>query len=124
MTFKKGEIPKGAKVFIKGESGNPAGRPPGVPNTKTRLQRILNLTQVKYNPITEQDEEFTIAEQMDIAMIKKALEGDIQAYKELVDRLEGKANQQTEVNLKTDSPISTLTAEQIKALDDKIKREY
>jgi hypothetical protein len=42
VTFKRGETPKGAKPFPKGVSGNPAGRPPGIPNLEARVQALLN----------------------------------------------------------------------------------
>ena len=83
----------------KGEVRNPNGRPKGVPNSKTRLLRILELVQKKRNPVTGQDEEFTIAEQMDLQLINKALKGDLKAYEILLDRLEGKPKQSTEVEV-------------------------
>jgi len=85
--------------FKKGESGNPAGRPKGVPNSKTRLLRLLELVQTKTNPITGDKEEFTVAEQLDMVMINKAIKGDIRAYQEVMDRLEGKPKQSTEVEV-------------------------
>ncbi len=81
----------------KGEVRNPNGRPKGVPNSKTRLLRILELTQKKRNPVTGNDEEFTIAEQMDLQLINKALKGDLKAYEILFDRLEGKPKQTTDI---------------------------
>ena len=84
--------------FPKGVSGNPSGRPKGIPNSKTRLLRLLELVQVKTNPITGEKEEFTIAEQLDMVLINKALKGDLNAYKELFDRLEGRAKQTTDIN--------------------------
>lgn len=84
--------------FEKGKPGGP-GRPKGVPNSKTRLLRILELVQKKRNPVTGEDEEFSIAEQMDLQLIKKALNGDLKAYEILMDRLEGKAKQSTEVEV-------------------------
>jgi hypothetical protein len=42
VTFKRGETPKGATPFPKGVSGNPAGRPPGIPNLEARVQALLN----------------------------------------------------------------------------------
>jgi len=98
MGFEKGEVPQGAKPFEKGESGNPKGRPKGVPNSKTRLLRLLEITQNVKNPITGELEDFSIAERMDLAILNKALKGDIRAYQELMDRLEGKAKQTTDVN--------------------------
>ena len=83
----------------KGEVRNPNGRPKGVPNSKTRLLRILELVQKKRNPVTGEDEEFTIAEQMDLQLINKALKGDMKAYEILMDRLEGKPKQSTEVEV-------------------------
>ena len=50
----------------KGEIRNPNGRPKGIPNSKTRLLRLLELVQVKTNPITGEKEEFTVAEQLDM----------------------------------------------------------
>lgn len=87
------------KPFPKGVSGNPAGKPKGIPNSKTRLLRLLELVQTKTNPITGDKEEFSVAEQLDMVLINKAIKGDIRAYQEIMDRLEGKAKQSTEVEL-------------------------
>lgn len=65
------------------------GRPKGVPNTKTRLQRFLNLLEEHKNPVTGELEEFTIAELLDLQQIVKARQGDSKAYTILMDRLEG-----------------------------------
>ena len=81
----------------KGEIRNPNGRPKGLPNSKTRLLRLLELVQKKKNPITGEDEEFTVLELMDMQMIAKALRGDQKAYQEIVDRLEGKPKQTTDI---------------------------
>ena len=83
----------------KGEIRNPNGRPKGVPNSKTRLLRLLELVQTKTNPITGDKEEFTVAEQLDMVLINKAIKGDIRAYQEVMDRLEGKAKQSTELEV-------------------------
>jgi len=83
--------------FEKGQSGNPNGRPKGVQNSKTRLLRLLELVQKRKNPITGEDEDFTVLELMDMQMISKALKGDQRAYEAVVDRLEGKPKQTTDI---------------------------
>ena len=83
----------------KGEVRNPNGRPKGVPNSKTRLLRLLELVQIKTNPITGQKEEFTVAEQLDLMVLQKAFKGDLRAYQEILDRLEGRAKQSTELEV-------------------------
>lgn len=107
MAGKSEQIIKDGKKtrFKKGKSGNPAGRPPGVPNVKTRLQRFLNLVQNGKNPVTGEQEEFTVAELMDLKQIAKALNGDLQSYNALMDRLEGKAPQAHEHSGPDKGPI-------------------
>jgi len=83
--------------FEKGQSGNPNGRPKGVQNSKTRLLRLLELVQKRRNPITGEEEDFTVLELMDMQMISKALKGDQRAYEAVVDRLEGKPKQTTDI---------------------------
>lgn len=78
------------KKFKKGESGNPNGRPVGSLNSKTILQKYLNLITKAENPITNEMESLTVAEQIHLKQVAKAIEGDLYSYKEIIDRLEGK----------------------------------
>jgi hypothetical protein len=105
----------------KGEVRNPNGKPKGIPNTKTRLQRLLALTQDMTNPVTGVKEGFTVAEQMDLAQIIAARKGDTRAYNAIVDRLEGKAAQSMDIttNGKDLTEVKKLTDEE---LDARIKR--
>ena len=80
VPFKEGDDPR--------REGN--GAKPGVPHSRTRLLKILTLLQKKENKITGEEVEMTVAEQMDMAQIVKAIDGDSKAYKEVIDRLEGK----------------------------------
>ncbi len=92
--------------FKPGQVTNPNGRPKGVPNAATRFERFLNLIQKGKNPVTKEDEEFTVAELMDLKQIAKALNGDTVAWDKINDRLEGKARQSTELSGKDGEPIS------------------
>jgi hypothetical protein len=53
----------------------------------------LHLIQYTENLVTGRIEELTILEQMDLALIAKALKGNVAAYSEILDRLEGKPKQ-------------------------------
>ena len=79
--------------FKPGVSGNPKGKPKGVPHSKTRLLRLLELTEELKNPVTGELEGFTVAEQLDLQQIIKARRGDTRAYTVVMDRLEGKPPQ-------------------------------
>ena len=87
------------KPWKKGQSGNPDGYKAGVPNAKTRLKKFLLLKMTFKNPITEQDEELEVIEKADLEQIYAAINGDLAAYKEINDRLEGRPSQQTDMNV-------------------------
>lgn len=97
MLFEPGKSGNPVTMFKPGESGNPKGKPKGVEHSKTRLMRLLPLIQKIKNPITEEMEDFTVAEQMDMKMIYMALKGNIHAYREIIDRIEGKADQKIDM---------------------------
>lgn len=116
-------IKDGEKTRFKpGQTGNPNGRPPGVPNTATRLQRFLNLVQKGKNPVTKEDEEFTVAELMDLQQIAKAMKGDTAAWEKILNRLEGMPKQTNETTIKTDGAnAETLDAAKVREMVEILK---
>lgn len=102
------------KSFKAGQSGNPAGRPKGVQNTKTRLAKLLAYTSEVRNPATGLMEEMTVAEQMDLAIIRQARKGDTRAYNAIIDRIEGKPQQNLAVKEVTD--FGELTDEELEKI--------
>ena len=82
------------KMFSSEYQPKKNGRPKGSLSAKTILNKFLALVEkgVK-NPVTGEFEDMTVAEVMSLSIINKARKGDLQAYKEILDRLEGKAQQ-------------------------------
>ncbi len=108
-----------------GEVRNPNGRPKGVPNSKTRLARLLTLVQNIQNPITGEQEGFTVAEQMDMQQILKALGGDTKAYQAVTDRLEGRPAQAVDVTSGGENinKLKAMTDDELRtALNESLKR--
>lgn len=84
----KKEIQKHGGALIrpeKGESMNLKGRPKGSKNRSTIARKWLEATQKIKNPITGETETLTQEDIMTLALIKKAREGDVQAYTKLLD---------------------------------------
>jgi hypothetical protein len=68
-----------------GQSGNPNGRPKGSKNRSTIARRWLEVNQNLKNPLTGESETMSQEDLMTLALIKKAREGDTNAYKALMD---------------------------------------
>ena len=60
---------------------------------------LLEIVQTQTNPITGNKEEFSVAERLDLIVLQKAFKGDLKAYQEIMDRLEGKPKQSTELEV-------------------------
>ena len=84
------------KPFEKGESGNPNGRPKGSKNRSTIARQWLEVNQLLKNPLTGEQETMSQEDLMTLALIKKAREGDVNAYKALMDSGYGAPVQQIE----------------------------
>lgn len=86
-------------AWSKGESGNPNGRPKGSKNRSTIARRWLEVNQNLKNPLTGENETMSQEDLMTLALIKKAREGDVNAYKALMDSGYGAPVQQIEQTL-------------------------
>jgi hypothetical protein len=83
-------------AWQKGESGNPAGKPKGAKNRSTIAKYWLEVNQKLKNPLTGTEETMSQEDLMTLALIKKAREGDVAAYKALMDSGYGAPLQQIE----------------------------
>ena len=82
------------KSWSPGQSGNPNGRPKGSKNRSTIAKRWLESNQKFKNPITNEEETLSQEDIMSLALIKKARNGDVNAYKALEDSAYGAPVQQ------------------------------
>jgi hypothetical protein len=87
------------KPWQAGQSGNPMGKPKGALNRATILKRYLEAS-LKDNPSDipfELEGKITVEDAIVLALIKKALSGDIAAIKEIQDTVHGKMTDSSEV---------------------------
>jgi hypothetical protein len=101
--------------FKKGQSGNPNGRPKGRKNRSTIARYWLEVNQNLKNPLTGTDEEMSQEDLMTLALIKKAREGDVSAYRALMDSGYGAPVQVVE-QTNTNVDLSDLSTDEIKDL--------
>lgn len=85
-------------AWKKGESGNPKGRPKGSLNRSTIVKKWLEANQKTKNPITSEDELLSQEDIITLAILKKARNGDVQAYKALMDSCYGTAKDTLDLN--------------------------
>lgn len=83
IPFQKGDDPR----------RNVTGQNKGCEHSKTRLKRLLFTLKTEIG-LEGTEEQFTILELMDAAIIKRACSGDVKAYKEILDRFEDRTIQQ------------------------------
>jgi hypothetical protein len=100
-------------AWKKGESGNPGGRPKGAKNRSTIARHWLEVNQSLKNPITGDSETMSQEDLMTLALIKKAREGDVTAYKALMDSGYGAPVQQIDQQ-QTSIDLSDLTTDEIR----------
>ena len=101
--------------FQKGESGNPNGRPKGSKNRSTIARKWLEVNQSLKNPLTGENETMSQEDLMTLALIKKARDGDTNAYKALMDSGYGAPVQQIE-QTNTEIDLSGMSTDELKEL--------
>ena len=133
MVFKKGEIPKGAKLFQKGVAPNPKGRPPltirkvtdelkaqgyELANRQDVEALYIQLTSLNRDKLAELSEDKTQPIIVQI-VARELLGGDdpFSTIERILDRSVGKPTQRTESTIegKLDmtTPVREMTNEQI-----------
>lgn len=93
MPFKKGVTPPGAKPFVKGQSGNPKGKPRKIPELNKLLAEVLG----------DEKEGITAAQAILSALRSKAIKGDVRAAEVLLDRAYGKSKETLDVTTNGES---------------------
>ena len=86
--------PENLRPAKKGEVRNPKGKPKGTRNRSTIAREWLEVTQFITNPITGEKEKLEQQDIMTLGIIKKARDGDVNAYKALMDAAYGQPLQQ------------------------------
>ena len=109
------------KPFGPGNCGNPNGRPKGSKNRSTIARKWLEINQSLKNPITGENETMSQEDLMTLALIKKAREGDVMAYKALMDSGYGAPVQQIEQETKVD--INSFNIKDVVEFNDTPKLE-
>jgi high-affinity K+ transport system ATPase subunit B len=94
---------KNLKLFEKGNKGG--GRPKG----SLSIVRILHKTLAKKINMTDKNtkelSKKTIAEGVVLALIQKAMKGDVSAIKEVLERTDGKVTQKTDMHVKEQGTV-------------------
>lgn len=91
--------PPAAGKFKPGQSGNPKGYPKGQPNTKTILKYWLSQEEEIENPITKELVKVQVVDTMVLGLIARARKGDVGAFREIMDRIDGKPVQSNKITL-------------------------
>jgi hypothetical protein len=89
--------PENIRPPVKGEIRNPNGRGKGVKNRSTILKKWIEVAAKIKHPETEQDMPGTFEDKVVMALVTKALAGDVPAIKEIMDTLYGKLTDKTDI---------------------------
>lgn len=84
------------KPFPAGVSGNPLGRPIGARSRSTIVKELLSVN-LDAKGLDGKDGKYSVEYLVNAALLKKAMEGDVPAIKELQDTLYGKLTDKQEL---------------------------
>jgi len=93
------------KSYVKGQCGNPNGRPKGVKNTATVIRDFLKGKLQGTDPYTGKKRKFTAKQIIVLKQIEKAIAGDLKSAEWIVDRIDGKPLQQQSVDMVADNKM-------------------
>ena len=93
------------KSWKPGESGNPNGRPKGSLNRSTIARKWLQTKSKIMNPISNEEESLTQEDIGTLALIKKVRQGDVAAYKALMDSSYGQPKETLDLNQIAEQPL-------------------
>ena len=102
-----GEFPNKSTQFSK--ERQPENRGKRDITAKTILNRFLSIEKNMQNPLNGELENMSIAELMHLKQIANAMQGDLAAYKEIIDRFEGKTKQSIELDANIEQNITRIT---------------
>ena len=74
----------------KGEIRNPKGKPKGTLNRSTILKKWLTVQTKIKRPDDGSEEQVSLSDAIALGIIRQAMKGDVNAYKEIMDTLFGK----------------------------------
>jgi hypothetical protein len=93
------------KPLKKGDVLNPKGRGKGTLNRSTLLKKWLAVKAEITRPDTGKKEKMELFDAVTLALIDRALKGDVNAYKEIMDSLHGKIADKAELDNKLSGEI-------------------
>jgi hypothetical protein len=117
----KGHPPKHGQ-FKKGVVTNPNGRPKGARSRSTIVKHWLEAMHKRASSLTGQVEELEIQDHIVLSLINKALDGDVAAFKELMDSGHGKIPDKT-INKNEHEFKSGLDPKEAKKIIDELKNQ-
>ena len=98
------------------------GRPKGSKNRSTVLKAWLETKIEITNPFTNETETVTVEDDIVLALIAKARNGDVTAYKEIMDSAYGKIKEKQDVELALSSEISMTEEVRYKIVAELVER--